>query len=228
MFTVRSTSPESRKPRRAALVAALAVGALALAALAACGSSTSSNDASHSTPSASTATSGATQADCSSAALLAAVPGGATMEHYDCANAGGQEWAAVEVNPGNTVFFLQWNGTKWDAETSSDVCGTASAGVPSELLSYCGTPSPAPSPSPVAAPCSSRALLAALPGGATMKEFDCANAGGEEWAAARVDPGNTVFFLQRSGTKWNAVTSSDVCGTASAGVPAKLLSYCKG
>jgi hypothetical protein len=61
------------------------------------------------------------------------------MEKYDCATVGDTEWAAAEVDPGNTVFFLQWNGSSWDASTADSVCGTASAGLPSSLLSYCGS-----------------------------------------------------------------------------------------
>jgi hypothetical protein len=59
------------------------------------------------------------------------------MLKYHCVNTGGQEFAAAEVNPGHTVFFLTWNGKAWDAETSGDVCGTASAGLPASLLDYC-------------------------------------------------------------------------------------------
>jgi hypothetical protein len=60
-----------------------------------------------------------------------------------------------------------------------------------------------------------------------MQEFTCADVGGKLWAAARVDPGETVFFLQWNGSKWNAQDSNSVCGTASAGLPQSLLSYCK-
>ena len=59
------------------------------------------------------------------------------MLKFDCSDAGGQEWAAATVHPGNTVFFLEWNGKARDAVTSGDVCGTASAGLPSQLLAYC-------------------------------------------------------------------------------------------
>ena len=48
-----------------------------------------------------------------------------------------QHPAAAEVSPGNTVFFLQWNGSSWNAEDSDSVCGTASAGLPETLLAYC-------------------------------------------------------------------------------------------
>ena len=68
--------------------------------------------------------------------------------------------------------------------------------------------------------------MAALPGGSRMKRFDCAEVGDTDWAAARVAPGPTVFFLQWDGKAWQAEDSDSVCGTASAGLPSKLLDYC--
>jgi hypothetical protein len=174
------------------------------------------------------------KAECTSEQILAALPGGATMKKFDCAKVGDTEWAAAQVNPGNTVFFLQWNGTAWDAEDSDSVCGTASAGLPEKLLSYCQpaastrpTTPPATPTTPVTEACTADAILAALPGGATMEKFTCADVSGQLWAAARVDPGDTAFFLQWNGTAWNAEDSDSVCGTASAGLPQKLLDYCK-
>jgi co-chaperonin GroES (HSP10) len=167
------------------------------------------------------------KADCSSHAILSALPGGATMQEFTCAKVGDTEWAAARVNPGDTVFFLQWNGTRWKAEDSQSICGTASAGLPQSLLSYCkAAPSSSPT-TPATAACTSEAILAALPAGATMQEFTCADVGGKLWAAARVSPGDTVFFLQWNGTKWNAQDSQSICGAASAGLPQSLLSYCK-
>jgi co-chaperonin GroES (HSP10) len=149
------------------------------------------------------------------------------MQEFSCAKVGDTEWAAARVSPGDTVFFLQWNGTKWNAEDSQSICGTASAGLPQSLLSYCKAgPSSSPTRPPTEA-CTSEAILAALPSGATMQEFTCADVGGKLWAAARVNPGDTVFFLQWNGTKWNAEDSQSICGTASAGLPQSLLSYCK-
>jgi co-chaperonin GroES (HSP10) len=201
-------------------------------AFSACGSSSSnSSDAPNSSPTTSSQASN-TKAECSSQAILSALPGGATMQEFTCAKVGDAEWAAARVSPGDTVFFLQWNGTKWNAEDSQSICGTASAGLPQSLLSYCkAAPSSSPtstSPTtPATAACTSEAILAALPAGATMKNFTCADVSGNLWAAARVNPGDTVFFLQWNGTKWNAQDSDSVCGTASAGLPQSLLSYCK-
>ena len=98
--------------------------------------STSSPDTPSSSPTTSSQASN-TKAECSSQAILSALPGGATMQEFTCAKVGDTEWAAARVSPGNTVFFLQWNGTKWNAEDSDSVCGTASAALPQSLLSYC-------------------------------------------------------------------------------------------
>jgi co-chaperonin GroES (HSP10) len=197
-------------------------------ALSACGSSSSnSSDTPISSPTTSS-TGSKTKADCSSQAILSALPGGATIREFTCAKVDDTEWAAARVSPGNTIFFLQWNGTKWNAEDSQSICGTASAGLPQSLLSYCKAgPSSSTSPqTPATAACTSEAILAALPAGATMQEFTCADVSGKLWAAARVSPGDTVFFLQWNGTKWNAEDSQSICGTASAGLPQSLLSYC--
>ena len=150
------------------------------------------------------------------------------MQEFTCAKVGDTEWAAARVSPGDTVFFLQWNGTKWNAEDSQSICGTASAGLPQSLLSYCkaAPSSSGTSTSPATAACTSEAILAALPADATMQEFTCADVGGKLWAAARVSPGDTVFFLRWNGTNWNAQDSQSICGTASAGLPQSLLSYC--
>ena len=191
----------------------------------ACGSSSSSDTPSSSPTTSSQATN--TKAECSSQAILSALPGGATMQEFTCAKVGDAEWAAARVSPGDTVFFLQWNGTKWNAEDSQSICGTASAGLPQSLLSYCKAAPSSSSTTPATAACTSEAILAALPSGATMEKFTCADVGGKLWAAARVSPGDTVFFLQWNGTKWNAEDSQSICGTASAGLPQSLLSYCK-
>jgi co-chaperonin GroES (HSP10) len=229
--TVLSGRIHSARNRRVLLnLTVLSVLGLVLA-FTACGSSSSSSSDTPSSDSTTSSKDSGTKADCSSQAILSALPGGATMEEFTCADVGGKKWAAARVSPGNTVFFLQWNGTKWNAEDSQAVCGAASAGLPKSLLSYCAAAPSSSSTStsprtPATAACTSEAILAALPSGATMEEFTCADVGGKKWAAARVKPGNTVFFLQWNGTKWNAEDSQAVCGTASAGLPQSLLSYC--
>lgn len=82
---------------------------------------------------------------CTAESLLAALPAGATMVRFDCESVSGTQWAAVEVEPGPTVFFLQQQGGTWDVSTSDEICGTASAGLPPKLLDYCASPSSSPS-----------------------------------------------------------------------------------
>jgi hypothetical protein len=133
--------------------AVILIAGLSVAALTGCSSSSSSSETSPTptetvasptptetaaspTPTETTAspTSGSL---CSEEAIMAAIPEGSEMVKYNCANVSGTEWAAVEVQPGPTVFFLQASGDTWDVSTSDEVCGTASAGLPPELLDYC-------------------------------------------------------------------------------------------
>lgn len=74
--------------------------------------------------------------------------------------------------------------------------------------------------------CSEEAILNALPESSEMVSYTCADVAGTEWAAAKVNPGPTVFFLQANGNTWDVSTSDEVCGTASAGLPPSLLDYC--
>ncbi len=137
--------------RRCAIVL---LAGLSAAALTGCSGSSSSSEASPSqtpaSPTASptptetvtetaTATATATPTDslCTEEAIMAAIPEGSEMVKYNCADVSGTQWAAVEVKPGPTVFFLQASGDTWDVSTSDEVCGTASAGLPPELLDYC-------------------------------------------------------------------------------------------
>lgn len=133
---------------RSTLAVSFAAAALVLAG---CGSSGDTTDDATATPTVepteatsptesptesptSTAT---TSSLCSESAILGALPESAEMVSYTCADVSGTEWAAAKVNPGPTVFFLQASGDTWDVSTSDEICGTASAGLPSELLDYC-------------------------------------------------------------------------------------------
>ena len=165
--TITGPSPD-RRLRILRYLIAVPVLAL-LIAMSACASTSPNTPTPSST---STTDTPASKADCSPDAILRALPDSATMIKFECARAGDTDWAAAQVNPGTTVFFLQWNGTTWDAEDSDSVCGTASAGLPERLLAYCQAPSattsPAPSTTPtsskpVTAQCTENAILAALP-----------------------------------------------------------------
>ena len=71
-------------------------------AFSACGSSSSnSSDTPSSSPTTSSQASN-TKAECSSQAILSALPGGATMQEFTCAKVGDTEWAAARVSPGDT------------------------------------------------------------------------------------------------------------------------------
>ena len=129
--------------RRATLLAA---GTLSVAALSGCSNSSSDSAASPSAaaptsaapmPTQTTASPSATSDLCSEDAILAAIPEGSEMVRFDCADVAGTQWAATEVNPGPTVFFLKDAGGTWDVSTSDKICGTASAGLPPKLLDYC-------------------------------------------------------------------------------------------
>ena len=77
------------------------------------------------------------------------------------------------------------------------------------------------------ASCSKESIQAALPNGSNVTDFSCADVSGTTWAAAKVSEGNTVFFLKKSGDKWDVSDSGSICGAASAGLPEKILSYCE-
>lgn len=122
----------------------LAAGTLSAAALSGCSGSDSAASPSASpaqtraTPSSTPATSLSPATDlCSEDAILAAIPEGSELLQYDCFNVDGVEWAATEVNPGPTVFFLEDVSGSWNVHTSDEICGTASAGFPPDLLDYC-------------------------------------------------------------------------------------------
>lgn len=78
--------------------------------------------------------------------------------------------------------------------------------------------------------CTSANLLRALPSSATMKKFVCAtDDGGTKWAAVLLKQGPTLYFekYQPKKDRWTVYLDTDICGTASAGLPPKILAYCK-
>lgn len=127
----------------ARLLTVTGAGAAMVVGMAACSSSSSSTEASPAESPAQPATASPTSGDlCTAEAILASVPQGATMVRFDCETVAGTQWAAAEVEPGPTVFFLQEQNGTWDVSTSDEVCGTASAGLPPKLLAYCTSSSP--------------------------------------------------------------------------------------
>ena len=76
--------------------------------------------------------------------------------------------------------------------------------------------------------CTATALSASLPSDAKLQSFVCVNVAAERWAAGQYMSGPSVqnFFAKADGSTWNSVSKDEVCGTASAGLPPKLLDYC--
>lgn len=139
MVTTTWLSRRPRSARSARTAARTSVAAVcAVLILVGCSSPSGSDTGPTATAAAPTsAASGSGEADCSAESIASALPGGSEVVKFDCADVSGTEWAAASVSPGPTVFFLQWSGGAWKAETSDEVCGTASAGLPEVLLSYC-------------------------------------------------------------------------------------------
>jgi len=59
-----------------------------------------------------------------------------------------------------------------------------------------------------------------------MDKFECAIASPTMWAAARVKPGLTAYFLQSTGGAWKVSRASQVCGNPSAGLPKEIGAFC--
>lgn len=90
------------------------------------------------------------------------------------------------------------------------------------------TATPTVSPTSTGGACTSAALQASLPSGAKLQSFTCANVGGTRWAAGQYMTGPEVanFFAKSEGGSWTSVSADEICGTASAGLPQKILDYC--
>ena len=84
----------------------------------------------------------------------------------------------------------------------------------------------ASSASPAAGECTDASILAALPAGSTMDKYQCATASPWMWAAARVKPGPTVFFLQAKSGAWKVSTAAQACGASSSGLPPEIKVFC--
>ncbi len=105
------------------------------------------------------------------------------------------------------------------------VCTTTTA---SPTMSPTMSPTASPTVAPIGAPCTSAALTEVLPSGAQLQSFVCASTGAERWAAGQYTSGPSVenFFAKAEGGTWKSVNSEEICGTASAGLPQKILDYC--
>lgn len=59
-----------------------------------------------------------------------------------------------------------------------------------------------------------------------MDKYDCAIASPSMWAAARVKPGATVFFLEAKAGAWKVYTAKQMCGASSSRLPKNILAFC--
>ncbi len=124
------------------------------------------------------------------------------------------------------VSFQTAEGIEEDGELGPQTDDALKSAV-DEGRTVCGG-SASPSPTSSEAPCTATAIQAALPSGEKVTSFVCADGGDERWAAG--DDSNkefdAVFILKAEGGSWTQIDRDEVCGTASAGVPAKILEYC--
>ena len=130
------------------LVAALSMAGAATLVVAGCSSSsdnaasaspTPEQTATSASPSGSPTSTGGGSATCTKESIAGAIPDGANIVKFNCGSTGGGEIAAVQFKPGPTVLFLETKNGAWEVIDSDRVCGTASAGLPPEVLAYCST-----------------------------------------------------------------------------------------
>lgn len=133
------------------------------------------------------------------------------------------------------VRFQQASGLVVDGElgpqTDSALDKAAAAGETVCTASPTTSPSPSPTQTQsVKAPCTAEAVSQVLTGKEALRSYTCADAGDERWAAGKATEGNdpveVSFFAQAEGDQWARVSSNEVCGTASAGLPPSILDYC--
>ena len=86
------------------------------------------------------------------------------------------------------------------------------------------------SPAASGAPCTAEALQATVPQGSEVTDFVCESIPDQQWAAGTATaPGGEVPFFAKAdapATEWTTVPAEEICGTASAGLPEKILGYC--
>lgn len=129
------------------------------------------------------------------------------------------------------VRFQEADGIEVDGEAGpKTIAALKKATAEGRTVCTAPTASPTSSPSPTSttAPCTATALSASLPSDAKLQSFVCVNVAAERWAAGQYMSGPSVqnFFAKADGSTWNSVSKDEVCGTASAGLPPKLLDYC--
>lgn len=116
------------------------------------------------------------------------------------------------------------------------ILAVGALGACSSSSSDNASPSASPttsSPSPtetnqVGATCDENSLQSVVPQGANIDRFACGGDGDGQVAAVKYSPGTNVVFAKTTGVggNWEIVNKDTICGTASAGLPAKLLAFC--
>lgn len=116
------------------------------------------------------------------------------------------------------------------AACSSGSSGGSSA-TPTSAAPTSASASPtSASPAASGAPCTAEALQAVVPQGSEITDFVCESIPDQQWAAgtATAPGGEAPFFAKADApaTEWTTVPAEEICGTASAGLPEKILDYC--
>lgn len=78
---------------------------------------------------------------------------------------------------------------------------------------------------PVGATCTAASIVTMLPAGSVVETYTCA----EGWVAGNYHQGKgptVVYFGRVENGRWKLVPTDEVCGTAMAGLPPKILNYC--
>jgi Putative peptidoglycan binding domain len=103
------------------------------------GKTVCSSSASPTTTATPTPTPTSDKAACTAAAIQASLKSGEKLLSYLCADVAAERWAAGQQSAGPDVanFFMKATGGTWELVPNDEVCGTASAGLPQEILDYC-------------------------------------------------------------------------------------------
>lgn len=80
----------------------------------------------------------------------------------------------------------------------------------------------------VGATCDKGSLQTVVPQGANINVFKCGSTGDGQIAAVQYGPGVNVVFAKTTGVggQWQIIDKNEICGTASAGLPASVLAFC--
>lgn len=108
-------------------------------------------------------------------------------------------------------------------------CSSNSSSEPSPTATDTATSSPTASPTSTqgaGAQCTLASIKTVIPKDVKIVKFQCNRYDDTNWAVVSSLPGPEVYFLRDEDNKWNAMKASDVCGAASAGLPAEILNYC--